>query len=400
LFLTNCEFRDFQFYKTAGGATHFQLASDTISIKYCTIFSCNGGKLTAGPQYHTFVDIEHNTLFFTGQTPVGTPTIVNGVFKDNIFYCTNYNGSDSSSYVNQFLNGGWDGKFEGNQVFGFDSLSTNGNLSTQAGHPITEADRHIVVENNYYYLPPEIGNYLPTIVATADTMPVVSPVWMNNLVTQMFTDKTTWPNNVAQNNDTTTDPQFDPNLVASIISPMKSFLALYWANAGATITTDKYWAPYEYWDPTTVYLYTNHEVPSDWATTQGYPVPENLRYSAKLEGSDGYVAGDTNWFAGSAKITGIKQVSNEIPSKFELNQNYPNPFNPSTNIKYSVPQSGFVSLKVYNILGQEVATLFAGFQKAGSYDFNFDASKLSSGVYLYRLQSNGFNKTMKMLLLK
>jgi len=65
-----------------------------------------------------------------------------------------------------------------------------------------------------------------------------------------------------------------------------------------------------------------------------------------------------------------------------------------------VPKSSFVSLKVYNILGQEVATLYQGFQKAGSYKADFDASRLSSGVYLYRLMSNGFTMTKKMILMK
>ena len=85
---------------------------------------------------------------------------------------------------------------------------------------------------------------------------------------------------------------------------------------------------------------------------------------------------------------------------FSLSQNYPNPFNPSTIINYALPQSGNVTLKVYNIIGQEVATLFQGFQKAGSYTANFDASKLASGVYMYRLQAGQFDATKKMLYLK
>ena len=89
-----------------------------------------------------------------------------------------------------------------------------------------------------------------------------------------------------------------------------------------------------------------------------------------------------------------------IPNEYALKQNYPNPFNPTTVIQYSIPQSGYVSLKIYNILGQEVTTLYNGFQKAGSYKADFDASKLSSGVYLYKLQSIGFSKTMKMIFMK
>ncbi len=94
-----------------------------------------------------------------------------------------------------------------------------------------------------------------------------------------------------------------------------------------------------------------------------------------------------------------------LPENFSLSQNYPNPFNPTTIINYDIPKSGFVSLKVYNILGQEVAVLYQGFQKAGSYKVSFsavdgDASVLSSGVYLYRLEANGFAEAKKMIFMK
>jgi Glycosyl hydrolase family 53/Secretion system C-terminal sorting domain len=89
-----------------------------------------------------------------------------------------------------------------------------------------------------------------------------------------------------------------------------------------------------------------------------------------------------------------------VPTKFSLIQNYPNPFNPTTMISYSIPVKGFVSLKIYNTLGQEVADLVDGNKEAGSYNINFDGSKLASGVYLYRLQANKFIQTKKMILLK
>ncbi len=85
---------------------------------------------------------------------------------------------------------------------------------------------------------------------------------------------------------------------------------------------------------------------------------------------------------------------------YKLEQNYPNPFNPSTKINYSLQAEGLVTLKVFNILGQEVATLINDFQTAGSHSVNFDASKLSSGIYLYKIDSNGFTQTKKMMLIK
>jgi hypothetical protein len=97
--------------------------------------------------------------------------------------------------------------------------------------------------------------------------------------------------------------------------------------------------------------------------------------------------------------TGINKNENQLKS-FSLSQNYPNPFNPSTEIKYSIPKSGLVTLKVYNILGQEVATLVNQGQQSGSYTVNFDASRLASGIYMYRIQAGNFSQTKKMTLLK
>jgi len=98
-------------------------------------------------------------------------------------------------------------------------------------------------------------------------------------------------------------------------------------------------------------------------------------------------------------IDGVKD-SQKLPTHFSLNQNYPNPFNPTTKIKYSVAQNSNVSLKVYNLLGQEVTTLFEGFQHTGNYIVTFDGGKLSSGIYLYRLRAGNFTETKKLILMK
>jgi hypothetical protein len=97
---------------------------------------------------------------------------------------------------------------------------------------------------------------------------------------------------------------------------------------------------------------------------------------------------------------GITSGGNEIPFKYSLYQNYPNPFNPSTNIKFSIPENEKVSVKVFDILGNEAAILWDGFLKAGIYNVEFDGSNLSSGVYFLRLTADNFSDTKKMILMK
>jgi hypothetical protein len=98
--------------------------------------------------------------------------------------------------------------------------------------------------------------------------------------------------------------------------------------------------------------------------------------------------------------TDVAHGGSEIPTAYELAQNYPNPFNPSTKIRFEVRGSGLVSLKVFDVLGREVAVLVNDNLNAGSYETTFDAKKLASGVYFYKLHAGEFSSTKKMLLTK
>jgi len=98
--------------------------------------------------------------------------------------------------------------------------------------------------------------------------------------------------------------------------------------------------------------------------------------------------------------TGISNNNNNIPLSYSLKQNYPNPFNPVTKISYDIPKSGFVTVRIYDILGKEIATLVNENKNPGSYIVEFDGSSFSSGTYFYRLESNGFIATKKMMLIK
>ena len=109
-------------------------------------------------------------------------------------------------------------------------------------------------------------------------------------------------------------------------------------------------------------------------------------------------------------ITSVEnEMENEftVPDNFSLSQNYPNPFNPTTKIRYSIPEAPLslgegqgVRLVIYDVLGKEIATLVDEFKPAGSYEVEFNADKLSSGVYFYQLNSGSFVQTKKMILLR
>lgn len=98
-------------------------------------------------------------------------------------------------------------------------------------------------------------------------------------------------------------------------------------------------------------------------------------------------------------ITSVEQTS-DVPKDFTLKQNYPNPFNPTTNIQYSIPEASFVELKVYDVLGNEVATLVNEEQAAGVYRADFSGSDLASGLYIARITAGNYTNTIKMSLLK
>jgi len=117
-------------------------------------------------------------------------------------------------------------------------------------------------------------------------------------------------------------------------------------------------------------------------------------------------AGNFTYRLKQVDFNGSYEYSNEInvdvtgPAQYSLDQNYPNPFNPSTLIKYSVAKDGFVNVSIFNLLGEKVATLVNSNMKAGSYELNFNASQLSSGVYFYSIEAGDFKAVRKMMLMK
>ena len=139
------------------------------------------------------------------------------------------------------------------------------------------------------------------------------------------------------------------------------------------------------------------EISSDWNTSQlGFVVFVQDRKTKTVLQSE-FIS------YGSLSTTGVETSRDGLPSQYLLSQNYPNPFNPSTIIRYQIAPSvdeAHVTLKIYDMLGRETATLVNEVKKPGSYEVKFDGSGLSSGLYFYSLRTNGFVLTRKMLLLK
>lgn len=309
--------------------------------------------------------------------------MTNAVIKNNIFFSVSSAAYPLSWYNN--VPGSW-----GSAVIPIDSLRS----LAAAPYNFTEADRHITITNNAYFWPQQIvNNWNQLNTAGISGVTPLRPPDFINTQPGMTTNKTSWPYINVANNDSV-DPGFNAALVQSAGSKMAVFVDTLWHNNQSALGIRPYVYPL-YDPPSLTSDWPN--VPTNWASTQGYPVPENLKYTANLKGSDGLPLGDLNWFPG---ITGVEQVPNGIPTTFNLSQNYPNPFNPTTEIQYSIPKSGIVTLKVYNILGQEVMTLVNQQQTTGSYKVDFNASNLASGIYMYRLQSGNYTLTKKMVLLK
>ena len=103
---------------------------------------------------------------------------------------------------------------------------------------------------------------------------------------------------------------------------------------------------------------------------------------------------------GTYKYSSVVNVEISTPENFELSQNFPNPFNPTTNISYKIPKTGLVSLKVYNIIGKEIATLVNQEEPAGDYKVQFDTHNIASGTYFYKLSSDGVSLYKKMIVIK
>ena len=188
-------------------------------------------------------------------------------------------------------------------------------------------------------------------------------------------------------------------IIFSIHNKTDSTITLYFAT---TCAIDYYIDEFSYLSQFTC-LQTPTTIVLNPDTTIVYPINHNnLFYLPKVGIHD--FSGILIGYDSLSSIFNVVKATNVIEEnllrKYSLFDNYPNPFNPSTAIKFQIPKSGIVSLKVYDVLGNEVATLVNEEKPAGIYEVDFDGSELTSGIYFYVLASNDFRESKKMVLLK
>ncbi|MFQ5498711.1 MAG: T9SS type A sorting domain-containing protein [Candidatus Zixiibacteriota bacterium] len=155
----------------------------------------------------------------------------------------------------------------------------------------------------------------------------------------------------------------------------------------------------------TVYMKVSPSAPEGLGLIDSINYVDSLFWRAiQFSDPDGLIVYRPQFAPGSVMVRIATAIDDEsggsLPTSFDLAQNYPNPFNPSTNIEFSLPEASEVSLKVFNVLGQEVASLIDEYLAAGTYRHQFDASAYPSGIYFYRLTSKSATITRKMILVK
>ena len=369
--------------------------TDSIVIKDNTMLCVSGYATAATGGIVNYYEFSHNDVVYTFKNPFFLDRMVNAKFNDNLFYNAYAGGENKTEFA------GWD-SFTPNTgpsiitMGPLDSTTASillGHVSTGAGDPAAELLRNVEVKNNVYYWSNALTSFYTAWNDTATVDTIYTAEWMNPSTVSMFADNSQWPGFVESGN-LSVDPGFGSS-VDAVLDPGTGdnvgLLNWFTVVRNGTGTTELYG-----YNLTNVDFSSGNWVP-DW------PLPEaaDMQYSntsLKTGATDGGYIGDPNWFTGAVDV---KEIPGVTPNKFALYEAYPNPFNPSTTIRFSVPQSGNVTLKVYNITGQEVMTVLNNeFKANGSYDVKVDMNKFSSGVYFYTLRDNTNFSTKKMILLK
>jgi hypothetical protein len=365
---------------------------DTLIFRHNTFWGV-AGELYGMKGEPDYTLIEHNTFVAEGQLATTMEIFPNAIFRNNLYHNVHIHGDAIGNAR------GFNRSRNENQVdlplsnFMIDTLGTGWPQETLdsvlavAGVPYQTINIH----HNNFFLHPDIVSYLE---AQEDTIVMVPPMAPQRTL-DMAANDAEFP---GIDYDLATNTQLDPGFTndPSSITDMIAWVSFQMYNDEENPPANFLWAADGEWTEAEDVFVFNWPIESmvDFTYSNG-----------ALVSSDGYHMGDLyHWYPDEYAqwlLTDVKEVETDyIPNEFALEQNYPNPFNPTTNILFSIPQSGLVTLKVYNVLGQEIANLVNQELKAGVHKVDFDASNLTSGVYFYTMESGDFVQTQKMLLLK
>lgn len=415
----DCHFRNFIHSTSYFGAQPFLSNGndhpDTTRFINNTFFACNSYLFSIrglGPKS----EFSHNTVVYGVANPFLTRQADNLYVKNNLFYGSHAWGGDPEQVI-----GGWflnypdtvsSGIMQYRKHFtdyrGYGAITGPEVYYTDLGLVFDPSQRVAEVHNNGCFWPSELVDFYNTwndTVTVYDSVEVILgpkqylkrtlsfPRWINDLgyeVLDSLRNPAQWDYSSHVNFDDfalTQDPQFSD---AGVVNHIDSLVAYV-----KRIASRKLDNPWHY----------QLSFPPVW------PIPENLAYTnAALinAGTDGYALGDLNWFPSQKAqwlINDVEPISQDIPTGYALSNAYPNPFNPETSVKFSIPEVSNIKLVVYNLLGQEVKTLYSGQINAGGYNAKWNGSDnfgnhVASGVYFIALESESFNAVRKVSFLK
>jgi hypothetical protein len=387
-----------------GGVMDFFANIDTIVVENCTHVMCQGMlyKARSGYTVNRWV-FNHNNfincpnLFFMNRGELSNVSLTN-----NMFVNSNVLAVTGSSVIDA------DENDPGGLAIGLVNVyPESANFATNGGK--------YYVDKNLIYWDPTFDDYISTLNANGTN---VCTNWLSQMITMnsrtqaAFDDDATYPYLVEGEWIEGKLPNFanTADLFTTQLAVEKTF-ALTVVDTTSTIQSMADWRQAGN-DASTYFVYAD------------FPLPIDLSYDdADLltAGIGSFPIGDLSWFPSQYSnwlaqrdaeytkigealnsgtlIDGVEQIEG-LPVSYQLEQNFPNPFNPTTVINYTIPKAGNVSLKVYNVIGQEVATLFNGYQEASKYQVSFNASNLASGIYIYTINAGSFTQSKKMMLIK
>jgi len=453
-FITNSYFRNMFNASQWWGSRVFQCKHpiDTLWVENNTVV---GAGLTFLQQNELtdFAYINHNTIVNNKKYWLLSLYYRCYFVTNNIFINQNWVGEDTNVISN-----GQDPRKEFQSTIDIDSVNAAEGVVVQPKYYSGDSVHYSpllalnklkvdVSDNVNYYDPLLINGYYNTAPGTIDSTayplsylrwyyPGIYRVenipceWMNTRTAALFAayspDK---GGGFIERHTTTANPNtFTPGIAnASVVTMMTGWNQNQWGDPRYPVAPDIVHSKYIFgdYDPTTIpgRDSSGNKTENGSGITKFTDLMENFSQSSIVSAIDGYPVGSLIWndaqnaayaaaHAGEWArvysdyiITGIPYSVKPRPdaaSVFSLGQNYPNPFNPATQIAFTVPPNNNerITLKVFNVLGEEIATLFSGIKSAGNYSVPFDGSKYSSGVYFYRLQSGSVSFTRKMLLMK